>query len=110
MISLDKFDGRFNTADYLSAKIYVLNKTKRIAKINEAKTLIKHISFDCKCKFDSALCNLNQKRNIKHVNASVKIIISSKKIIVASQAKVFVKMANIKKLLLMNHKLCVMKS
>ena len=25
--------------------------------------MIKHISWDCKCKFDSATCNLNQKLN-----------------------------------------------
>ena len=27
---------------------------------NEAKTMIKHISCDCKCKFDSTTCNSNQ--------------------------------------------------
>ena len=29
--------------------------------INEAKTLIKHISCHCKCKFNTTTCNLNQK-------------------------------------------------
>ena len=27
---------------------------------NETKTVTKHISCDCKCKFDSATCNSNQ--------------------------------------------------
>ena len=34
-----------------------------IARTNYAKTLIKHISNDCKCKFDSAICNWNLKWN-----------------------------------------------
>ena len=34
-----------------------------IAKINEAKTLVKYISCDCKCKFDSTTYNSNQKWN-----------------------------------------------
>ena len=34
-----------------------------ITKINESKILSKHISCDCKCKFDSAQSNLNQKWN-----------------------------------------------
>ena len=31
--------------------------------INESKTLTKHISCECKCKFDGRKCNSNQKRN-----------------------------------------------
>ena len=34
-----------------------------IARINEAKILVNHISCDCKCKFDSTTFNLNQKWN-----------------------------------------------
>ena len=30
---------------------------------NKAKTITKHISCDCKCKFNSTTCNLNQKQN-----------------------------------------------
>ena len=30
---------------------------------NEAKTMVRHISCDCKCKFNSATCNLSQKWN-----------------------------------------------
>ena len=34
-----------------------------IIRINEPKTLIKHISCDCKCKFTSTTCNSNQRWN-----------------------------------------------
>ena len=34
------------------------------ARINEAKTLAKYISLDCKCKVDSTVCNSNQRWNI----------------------------------------------
>ena len=36
-----------------------------ITKKNEAKTMAKHISRDCKCKFNSTTCSSNQKRNNK---------------------------------------------
>ena len=36
-----------------------------ITRINLAKILIKHISCDCKCKFNSATCNSHQKWNSK---------------------------------------------
>ena len=50
---------------------YVLKKTKdinvkafnMITNKNEAKTMIKHISCDCKCKFNSKTCNSNLKWN-----------------------------------------------
>ena len=32
-----------------------------MAKINEAKTFVKHISCDCNWKFNSTACNSNQK-------------------------------------------------
>ena len=32
---------------------------------HEAKTMTKHISCNCKCKFNSATCNSNQKWNNK---------------------------------------------
>ena len=32
-----------------------------IARIYNAKALIKHISCDCKCKFNNTTCNSNQK-------------------------------------------------
>ena len=39
---------------------------------NEAKTMTKHISSDCKCNFNSATCNSNVNGIIKHVNVNVK--------------------------------------
>ena len=56
MVSLDKCSGHCNAAADLSTKICVPSKTKvinikvfnMIIRIDEAKTLIKHISFDCK--------------------------------------------------------------
>ena len=50
---------------------YVLKKTKdinvkafnMITNKNEAKTMTKHISCDCKCKFNSKTCNSNLKWN-----------------------------------------------
>ena len=32
-----------------------------IIKINKAKIITRHISCDCKCKFNSTICNWNQK-------------------------------------------------
>ena len=37
-----------------------LSKFIMITRINESKTLTKHISCQCKCKFDGAKCNSNQ--------------------------------------------------
>ena len=51
---------------------------------NEAKTVTKHISCDCKCKFISTACNSNQE-----------ITVSAKKIIVRILANVFLRIANI---------------
>ena len=70
MISLDKCTGSCNA---LSPKICVLKETKyinleefnMIVNKNEAKTMTKHISCDCKCKFSSTTCNSNQKWNNK---------------------------------------------
>ena len=69
MISLDKYSGSCNVVDELSMKIWVLSETKDInvkvfsmtTRINEVKTVVKHISCDCKCKFNCATCNSNQK-------------------------------------------------
>ena len=40
-----------------------LNVFNMIAKINESKTLTKHISCDCKCIFHGRKYNLNQNCN-----------------------------------------------
>ena len=71
MISLFKSNGRCYVFDDLSVKICVPSKTtdisvkafNMIAKINEGKTNVKHISSDCKCKINSATCNSHQKLN-----------------------------------------------
>ena len=65
MISLDKCNGSCNAVDELSTKICVQSETKdinfklfnMIARINEVKTLVKHILYDCKCKLDSRTCS-----------------------------------------------------
>ena len=67
-VSLDKYSGSCNAADGLPTKICVPSKTKDInikvfnvmTRRYETKTLIKQISSDCKCKFNTATCNSNQ--------------------------------------------------
>ena len=69
-ISLDECTGSCNI---LSPKICVPKETKKIniktfsmtTNKNETKTMKKHISCDCECKFNSTTCNLNQKWNSK---------------------------------------------
>ena len=64
MINLDKCNGCCNAVFDLSTKICVPSETKdvnvevfnMIRKVNEANTLVKHISCDCKCKFSSTTC------------------------------------------------------
>ena len=78
-------------------KKWVPNETKDInVKVfniitnkNETKAMEERISCDCKCKFNSAVCNSNKKWNNKHVSVNVKIIVRVKKIIVGILACVF---------------------
>ena len=70
MISLEECNGSCNAADNLSAKVCVPSKTKdvnakafNITRTYEAKILIKHISCNCKYRFNSRTCNSNQKWN-----------------------------------------------
>ena len=71
MTSLDQCSGNCNFVDDLSTKICVPSKTKDvnfkvlniITNKNEAKTMVKYIPCDCKCKFNSTTCNSNQKWN-----------------------------------------------
>ena len=51
---------------------YVLQKKRHNVKAfnmmtnkDEAEAMTEHISYDCKCKFNSTTCNLNQKWNNK---------------------------------------------
>ena len=60
-----------NVVDDLSTKICAPSETKVvnvkvfniITGVTEVKTLVKHISCDCKCKFNSTTCNSNQRWN-----------------------------------------------
>ena len=64
-VKLGRCFGSFNTLNDLSNKVYVPRKTEdlnlrvfnMIAGINESKTLTKHISCECKCRFDGKKCN-----------------------------------------------------
>ena len=70
-VSLNKCTGGCNAADDLSRQTCHPSKTKdvnakvfnMIRRINEAKLSIKHISWNCKCKFNSTICNSNQRWN-----------------------------------------------
>ena len=70
-VNLERCVGSCNTLNDLSNKVCVSNKTEdlnlsmfnMITWINELKTLAKHISRECKCKFDGRKCNSNQKWN-----------------------------------------------
>ena len=67
-VKLDRCVGSYNTLNDLCNKLCVLNKTEDlnlsmfniIAGINESKTLTKHISCECKCKFDGRKRNSDQ--------------------------------------------------
>ena len=67
-VKLDKYIGSCNTFKDLFNKVCVPNETEdlnlsvfnMITGINEPKTLIKHISCKCKCKFDGRICNSDQ--------------------------------------------------
>ena len=68
VVKLDRFVGSCNTQNDLSNKVCVPNKTEDlnlsvfnlITGINESKTLTKHISCECKCKFNARECNSYQ--------------------------------------------------
>ena len=66
-VKLDRCAGSCNTLNVLSNKVCVPNETEdlnlsvfnMITGINELKTLTKHISCECECKFDGRKCNSN---------------------------------------------------
>ena len=64
---------------------------------HEAKKMTKHISYDCKCKFNSTICNVIWIKNeiMKHVNVSVKIIEHGIEVIIGILAHVFASIASI---------------
>ena len=65
VVKLNRCVRSCNTLNNLSNKVCVPNKTddlnlsmlNMITGINESKTLTKHISCECKCKFDGRKCN-----------------------------------------------------
>ena len=67
-IKLDRCVGTCNILNDLSNKVCVQNKIENlnlsmfsmITGINESKALTKHISCECKCKFDGRKYNSNQ--------------------------------------------------
>ena len=67
-LKLDRCFGRCNNLNDLSNKACVPNKTEdlnlsmfnMITGMNESKTLTKHISCECKSRFDGRKCNSNQ--------------------------------------------------
>ena len=71
MISLDTSNRRCNTLDDFSSTMCVPNKTEEInlnvfnkitiTRIKESKTLPRHVSCECKCKFDNRKLNSDQK-------------------------------------------------
>ena len=70
MISLNQCTGSCNV---FSTKICVVNETKDInvkafniiTNKEEDKAMAEHVSWDCKCKFNSTTCNSKQKGNNK---------------------------------------------
>ena len=70
-VKLHRCLGSYNTLNDLSNKVCVPNKTEdlnlsvfnMIAEINESKTLTKHISCECKCRFVRRKCNSHQWSN-----------------------------------------------
>ena len=73
IVSQDKWSRSCNSGNDLSTKICVPSKTKDInikscitmKIIHKAKTLVKHILCESKCKYCSTTCNSNQKWNKK---------------------------------------------
>ena len=68
MVKVDRCVGSRNTLNDLSYNVCVPNKTKDlnlsvfnvITRVNKSKTLAKHISCECKCRFYGRKCNSDQ--------------------------------------------------
>ena len=104
LAKLDRCVESSNTINDLSNKVCIPNKTEDlnpsvfnlITGINESKTLNKHISCKCKCKFDENVTQINGGITT-NVDVSVKNIIFVKKIMLGILLRVIVKMKNISK-------------
>ena len=66
-VNLDRCGGSYNTLDNLYSMVCVPNETEElniflnlIIGINESRTLKKHISCKCECKFENKKCTSNQ--------------------------------------------------
>ena len=102
-VKLDRCVGSCITLNDLSNKVCVPNKTedlnlsmfKMITGINESKTLTKHISRECKCRFDGRNCNSDQWWNNENVHVSVRNVMYVKKIKFEILLHVIAKMENI---------------
>ena len=102
-VNPDKCSRSCNSIDDLSTKICVTSKTKdinvkvfdTITNKNEAKTIVKHISCDYKCKFNSATCNSDPKWNSDTCQCECKKYRKCKKNIVGVLAHLFARMSSI---------------
>ena len=92
-----------NTFNDLSNKVSLPNKTEDsnlsmlniITGIDESRTLTKHVSCQCKCKFDGRRYNLNYWKNNENANVSVKNIMYVQKIMLSILLHVLVKNENL---------------
>ena len=80
-----------------------------MTRINEAKTMAKHGSCDCKYKLNSVTSDSNQNWNNKICQYECRNYRACKKDLVGILLHVFMRIASISKVLLMIWKLCVMK-
>ena len=96
VVKLDRCVGSCN-------KVCVPNKTEdsnpsffnMITEISESKALTKHISCECKCRFDGRKCNSDQWWNKLDVDMSVNNIIYVKKVMFGILLHVILKMEHI---------------
>ena len=92
-----------NTFNDLSNKVSLPNKTEDsnlsmlniLTGIDESRTLTKHVSCQCKCKFDGRRYNLNYWQNNENANVSVKNIMYVQKIMLSILLHVLVKNENL---------------
>ena len=103
-VKLDRCAGSCNTLDDLSNKACLPNKTEdlnlsvfnMITGLNESKTLIKHVSYEGKCRFNGKnVIQINFGITIRNVNVSVKNAMYVKKIMSRIPLQVNMKVKNI---------------